>query len=96
MASSCTRWWPSTHIILPAEASGPGSSPLRSLVMARAPVYLNTSVSIHICASFCRMTGSWVAGTPFFVVLAREIHQAVERDAQAHLEPEARAPGART
>ena len=36
--------------------------------MARAPVYLKTSVSIHIWASFCRITGSWVTGTPFFLV----------------------------
>ena len=38
-------------------------------MIARAPVYLNTSVSIHIWASFWRITGSWVTGTPFFLVL---------------------------
>src|SRR5438094_824149 len=63
MASSWSRWWPSTHIILPAEASGPGSSPLSSLVMARAPVYLKTSVSIHWWASdvhtFWPLTTNW-------------------------------------
>src|SRR3972149_393423 len=37
MASSWSRWWPSTHIIFPVEASGPGSSPLRGLGIARAP-----------------------------------------------------------
>ncbi len=68
MASSCSRWWPSTHIILPAEASGPGSSPLSSLVIARAPVYLKTSVSIQSWASFWRITGSCVTGIPFFLL----------------------------
>ena len=36
--------------------------------MARAPVYLKTSVSIQSWASFCRMMGSFVTGRPFFLV----------------------------
>ena len=64
IASSCSLWCVSTQPILPAEASGPGSSPLSSLVMARAPVYLSASVSIQSWASFCRMTGSLVTTRP--------------------------------
>ena len=39
-----------------------------SRVMARAPVYLKTSVSIQSWASFCRIIGSRVTGTPSFLV----------------------------
>ncbi len=69
IASSCSFWCVSTQPILPADASGPGISPLSSLVMARAPVYLSDSVSIQSCASFWRITGSFVTTRPLFSTL---------------------------
>src|SRR6266550_2996066 len=69
IASSCRRWCVSTHAIFPVEASGPGISPRRSLVIARAPVYLRHSVSIQSCASFWRITGSFVTTRPLFSIL---------------------------
>src|SRR6058998_2863948 len=48
------------------DASGPGISPLRSLVIARAPRYLRHSVSIQSWAIFCRITGSLVRTRPSF------------------------------